>query len=122
MEWMMSDALSQKIERINTRLAKELENVRTVLRGGASFTATDIRALRALLSEMEPVILRSAEFRQTRPDIAEQLDRYREQLLELQKTTEQVRVTLLVQRAGLAEKRTQVHAVSNWCEAFQRTR
>ncbi|HUN60842.1 MAG TPA: hypothetical protein VMU53_02580 [Candidatus Sulfotelmatobacter sp.] len=118
----MNDGLRQKVESINKRLAKELENAQGVLRGSASFGAKDVRALQALLSEMEPVITRSAELRQSRPEIAEQLDLYKAQLLELQKTMEQVRVTLLVQRASLAEKRVQVNAASHWCDALQRMR
>jgi hypothetical protein len=70
---------------------------------------------------MEPVIAQSAELRRTWPEIAAQLDLYKSQLLELQKTVEKLRVTLIVQKASLEGSRAQVNAASQWCAAFRQT-
>ena len=118
----MSHALFETIEHIGARLERVLETMKQSLAGKSAFTAEDVRKLRKLLAEMEPVLLRSEELRRTSPEIAAQLDRYKERLLELQKTVEQMRVTLMVQKAGIEAARTQVDATSQWCSAFQQTR
>ena len=117
----MSDALSETIERGRTRLAEVLRHMRGSLRGECAFTGDDVKTLRALLAEMEPVILQSAELRRTRPELAAQLEEYKSQLLELQKTVEKIRVTLIVQKTALEASRTQVSAISQWCSAFRQT-
>lgn len=118
----MADALMQTVHSVNTRLAAVLHDMQRCLRGESSFTGDDVRALRTLLAEMEPVIAGSAEWRQTRPEIAEQLAHYKSQLVQLQKITEQLRVALLVQRATLEARRERVHAASQWCSAYHQTR
>jgi seryl-tRNA synthetase len=118
----MRGTLGETIEHVGGRLDRVLEAMRESLAGRSAFTGEDVKKLRQLLAEMEPVILRSEELRRTRPEIAAQLDRYKEQLLELQKTVEQMRVTLMVQKTSLEAARTQVDATSQWCSAFQQTR
>jgi hypothetical protein len=117
----MANSLTQTVLSVNSRLAAILLDMQRSLRGESSFTDDDVRALRSLLAEMEPVIARSAEWRKNHPEFAAQLDLYKSQLLELQKTTEQLRVALLVQRATLEARRERVHAASRWCSAYRQT-
>jgi hypothetical protein len=118
----MRDTFGETIEHVSSHLAQVLEAMKGALAGKSAFSGEDVRKLRTLLAEMEPVLLRSEELRRTRPEIAAQLDGYKEQLLELQKTVEQMRVTLMVQKASLEAARTQVDATSQWCSTFQQTR
>lgn len=118
----MTEAIDQTVERVNMRLAQVLRNMQASLRGECRFAANDVRSLSTVLAEMEPVIIRSAELRRSKPGIAGQLDLYKSQLLELQNTVEKLRVTLLVQKASVESSRDQVTAVSQWCTAFRQTR
>jgi len=118
----MRDTFGETIERVSARLEQVLEAMKDSLAGKLAFTGEDVKRLRKLLAEMEPVILQSSELRRTHPELAAQLDQYKERLWELQKTVEQLRVTLMVQKAGLEATRTQVDATSLWCSAFQQTR
>jgi len=104
----------QVLERVNTGLAQALQHLQGALSGTASFGARDVRCLRTLLAEMEPLLGESTQLRETQPELGPELDRYTSQLLELQKMVERLRVGLLVQQTALEEKRTQIAATSQW--------
>jgi hypothetical protein len=114
----MSDELGNRIENVNARLAVALRQMQASLRGESAFTGEDVKGLQVLLSEMEPIIARSAELRRVRPDLAASIDAYKEHLLEIQKTVEKIRVTLIVQKNSLDASRAQVNATSQWCSTF----
>jgi hypothetical protein len=122
MERLMSDTPFQTVERVNPRLAKLVAGAQRALRGECPFGPDEVRALRALLAEMAPVIAQSAELRRAQPEIDGPLEVYRSQLVSLQKTVERLRITLLVHRATLEASRTQTSAASRWCAAFRQTR
>jgi hypothetical protein len=117
----MSDP-GKTVFKVTAGLEQVLRNMQSSLRGECAFAGDDVKALQELLAQMDPVIAQSAELRLTQPELSTQLDLYKAKLLELQKTVEQLRVTLLVQRAGVEAKRAQLSAASEWCEAFHRTR
>lgn len=114
----MRDELNHHIESVQARLAVVLRQMQASLRGESAFTGQDVKALGVLLSEMEPIIARSAELRRARPDLAVSLDAYKTQLLEIQKTVEKIRVTLILQKNSLEASRAQVQATSQWCSTF----
>jgi hypothetical protein len=118
----MSDTPFQTVERVNPRLAKLVAGAQRALRGECPFGPDEVRALRALLAEMAPVVAQSAELRRAQPEIDGPLEVYRSQLVSLQKTVERLRITLLVHRATLEASRTQTSAASRWCAAFRQTR
>ena len=118
----MGGALWQTVEKSNIRVGELLAGAQGTLRGECTFGANEVRALTAVLAEMAPVIARSEELRRTQPEMAEALDLYRSQLVNLQKTVERLRITLLVHRSTLEGHRTHLSATSLWCTAFQRTR
>jgi hypothetical protein len=118
----MVGALWQTVESLNSRMGELLAGAQGALRGECRFGPTEVRALRVVLAEMAPVIARSEELRRTQPEMAEALDLYRSQLVNLQKTVERLRITLLVHRSTLEGHRTHLSATSLWCTAFQRTR
>jgi hypothetical protein len=118
----MVGALWQTVESLNFRMGELLAGAQGALRGECRFGPTEVRALRVVLAEMAPVVARSEELRRTQPEMAEALDLYRSQLVNLQKTVERLRITLLVHRSTLEGHRTHLSATSLWCTAFQRTR
>jgi hypothetical protein len=122
MERLMVGALWQTVEKSNIRMGELLAGAQGALRGECTFGANEVRALRVVLAEMAPVIAQSEELRRTQPEVAEALNLYRSQLMNLQKTVERLRITLLVHRSTLEGHRTHLSAASLWCTAFQRTR
>src|SRR5271154_4014062 len=122
MERVMGEALWQTVEKLNSRMGELLEGAQGALRGECNFGANEVRALRMVLAEMDPVIAQSEELRRTQPEMGEALNLYRSQLVNLQKTVERLRITLLVHRSTLEGHRTHLSAASLWCTAFQRTR
>jgi hypothetical protein len=118
----MGGALWQTVESSNSRMGELLAGAQGALRGECAFGPTEVRALGVVLGEMAPVIAKSQELRRTHPEIAEALNLYRSQLVNLQKTVERLRITLLVHRSTLEGHRTHLSAASLWCTAFQRTR
>ena len=117
----MTSGLQEKLCHANSRLAELTEMTHKALRGEHRFGVEEVQELRKLLTEMEPVLAESANLRGTHPEIAGQLNQYKSQLLELQKTVEKIRVTLIVQKTALEASRTQVNAISQWCSAFRQT-
>jgi hypothetical protein len=118
----MRGALWQTVESSNSSMGELLARTQGALRGECTFGANEVRALRVVLGEMAPVIAQSEELRRTQPAMVEALNLYRSQLVNLQKTVERLRITLLVHRSTLEGHRTHLSAASLWCTAFQRTR
>jgi hypothetical protein len=118
----MRGALWQTVESSNSRMGERLTGAQGALRGGCTFGANEVRALRVVLAEMAPVIAQLEELRRTQPEMVEALNLYRSQLVNLQRTVERLRIALLVHRSTLEDHRTHLSAASLWCMAFQRTR
>lgn len=118
----MSETPGQTTERINGRLAGLLEEVRGALRGERDFDVEDVRRLGEPVAEMEPIVLQATELRRLQPEIAEQLDRYKSQLGELQTCLVQIRVMLLSRVASLQAGQVHTTAMTLWVSAYGQTR
>jgi len=110
------------VARVNLRLATLLEETHKALRGEKDFDVEDVRRLGEPVGEMAAIIAQSKELQERQPEIAEQLQRYKSQLGELQTTLVQVRVMLLSRQARLQASQIQSTAVSRWVAAFEQTR
>lgn len=118
----MDPGVEKKLELINTRMAEVLELTQKALRGEGRFGAEEVRMIREPLTEIEPLLADAANLRRAQPQLGSQLDLYKSHLLNLQKSVEQLRVSLLVQRASLEARRARVEATTQWCAAFHQTR
>jgi hypothetical protein len=118
----MGSELVQKLAHINAQLASQVTVARMALCGEHRFGAAEVRRIREPLTEMEPLMAECSSLRGTQPGIAAQVELYKSQLLELQRTVEKLRVSLIVQKTRLETSRAKVNAASQWCEAFHQTR
>jgi hypothetical protein len=118
----MTNPLLEQVTRINTRIAGLLDEARRALHGECVFGVAQVRDLSASVSEMAPVWAQAAELRVSRPELAEELDRYKSHLGDLHVTLRRVRLMLLAQRSQMEASREQLAAVSHWTRAFQQTR
>lgn len=118
----MNSGLQRKLERINAKMAEVVELTHKALRGEGRFGVQEVRKIREPLTEMEPILADAVNLRRAQPELGSQLDLYRSYLLNLQKSVEQLRVSLLVQRASLEARRARVEATTQWCAAFHQTR
>ena len=74
------------------------------------------------VEEMAPIVAKSPELRQLRPELAGQLDLYKANLGDLQTTLVQIRIMLLVRQASLEAERSQLCPISQWVTALRQTR
>jgi len=111
------------VAEINAKIAVYLDQARRALSGADVFDVTSVRALTALLPQMEPEVkafrLPNAE---TSQELAFQMDLYGRQLRGLGKTLEQIRMMMLARRGELEFSRRHMSAVSRWTSAYQQTR
>ena len=86
------------------------------------FGVEDIREIQKPMTEMEPILKKSAALRRADSEVGEQIDEYKSQLRELKTTLEQVEIMLIARRASLEACRSQLAAASLWVATCQRTR
>jgi hypothetical protein len=70
----MTSALEEKLFRSNARVAEVMEITREALCGRHRFGVDEVRKLRGVLSETEPILAEAASLRDSRPEIARQLE------------------------------------------------
>jgi len=116
------ESLQSKIGRVNETLRPLIADARLALRGERGFGVDMVRALAAVLGEMDPIMSNAREFRFNHPEIARDLDAYVAQATDLKTLLEQLRVMLLARRAELENDRAHMQAVAHWASAFQSTR
>jgi hypothetical protein len=118
----MEEAAHRIVDRGNELLAVMLEKVQRALRGEAQFDTTTIREIQLAIADMGPISRRSRELRLAEPELAGKLNRYRDQLRELQVTLQKIRIMLFARQSKAQTGQLQVNAVSRWVAAFQQTR
>jgi hypothetical protein len=118
----MNEAPLQTIERINSRLASQLQEARRSLCGGREFAVDNVRQLRATLAEIAPLVAQSNVLCETHPEVAVSLQLYKSQLRELQALLFQIRIVLQTRQAAVSASRSHSAAVSGWVSAFHLTR
>ena len=118
----MTSHLCEKLCGINARMAELLKAARKPLDGRGEFGPEQIRLIRGLLDEMQPLVDDSAKVRREHPEIAEQFDLYKSQLGELLSTVQRVHMMFLVRRSKVDASRVHVEAVSQWANALSSTR
>jgi hypothetical protein len=122
MEGLMYEVMRQTLLRVNASLTGLLAEASRALRGECDFGVEDVRKIRRPVEEMAPIVAQSAELRRLQPELAGQLDLYKSQLSDMQKTLGQIRLALLARQASLEAGRAQLSAVSQWMGAFRQTR
>ena len=118
----MNDAVRITIKRVNACLGGLLEEARRAVRGDGNFGVAEVRKLRQPVEEMTQIAAGAVELRRLQPELAGDLDLYKSQLGDLQRTLAQIRVMLLARQASLEAGRAQLAAVSHWVNAFRQTR
>ena len=118
----MIESIQSKIGRVNETLRPLIADSRLALKGERGFGVEMVRALAAVISEMDPIMSNAREFRSNHPEIARDLDVYVEQATDLKTLLEQLRVMLLARRTELDNSRAHMQAVTRWANAFQSTR
>jgi hypothetical protein len=122
MERVVDTELYSKLGDINMQLAAMLSDTQRALAGEREFGVEHVRALSEPIAAMASVMERAAELRKLHPEIGGPLDLYKSQLRELETTLEQMRMMLLARRSQMDAGRVQLEAVSQWANAFGRTR
>jgi hypothetical protein len=118
----MIESIQSKIGRVNASLRPLIADSRLALRGERGFGVEMVRALAAIVGEMDPIMSNAGHLRDEHPGIAKDLDFYVEQATELKTLLEQIRVMLLTRRAALDNDRVHMETVARWATAFQSTR
>lgn len=118
---MPADALTV-VAGVNRTVAVLLENSKQALTGQSTFGVDQVRALREPLDQMDAILKRAGSLRQENPELAEQIDIYRDQLKCLQTTLVQVRMMLLGRRLQVESGRRQLSAVHKWAAALDQIR
>jgi len=118
----MIESIQSKIGRVNETLRPLIADSQLALKGERGFGVEMVRALAAVISEMDPIMSNAREFRSNHPEIARDLDVYVEQATDLKTLLEQLRVMLLARRTELDNSRAHMQAVTRWANAFQSTR
>src|SRR5215470_7141167 len=93
------ESIQSKIGRINETLRPLIADSRLALKGERDFGVEMVRALGAVIGEMDPVMSNVQELRSQHPEIARDLDAYVEQATNLKALLEQLRVMLLARKA-----------------------
>jgi hypothetical protein len=86
------ESIQSKIGRVNETLRPLIADSRLALKGERDFGVEMVRALAAVISEMDPIMSNAREFRSKHPEIARDLDVYVEQATDLKTLLEQLRV------------------------------
>jgi hypothetical protein len=121
MERLMSSLLRQKIATVNAGIGVLLADTRRALTGEREFGVEQVRALSEPIREMAPAMQRATELRALQPEIAGELDLYKQQLGELHTALEQVRMMLQAKRTQMEAGRVQLEAVSQWAAVLRQT-
>jgi hypothetical protein len=116
------ESIQSKIGRVNHTLRPLIADSRLALKGERGFGVEMVRALAAVIGEMDPIMSNARELRTNHPEIARDLDAYVEQATDLKTLLEQLRVMLLARRAEVEDERAHMQAVARWATAFQSTR
>ena len=118
----MIELLKTKLDRVNGTLRPMIQDSRLALRGEREFGVEMVRALSAVVAEMDPIMSSASEFRKEYPGLAKDLDDYVEQAIELRSLLEQLRVMLEMKRLSLHKDSAHMRAVSRWATTLQTTR
>jgi hypothetical protein len=118
----MTDVLKTKLDRINETLRPLIADSRLALKGEREFGVEMVRALAAIVGEMDPFMSNAAQFRIEHPGLAKDLDDYVDQAIELRSLLEQLRVMLMMKRLTLHQDSAHVQTVSRWASTLQTTR
>jgi hypothetical protein len=118
----MMDPLKTKLDRANQTLRPLIADSRLALKGERDFGVEMVRALSAVIGEMDPIMSNASQFRIEHPGLAKDLDDYVEQAIQLRSLLEQLRVMLLMRRLSLKNDSAHMQAVSRWASTLQSTR
>ena len=116
------ESLQSKIGRVNETLRPLIADSRLALKGERDFGVEMVRALAAIIGEMDPIMSNARELRLQQPEIARDLDAYVEQATDLKSLLEQLRVMLLARKASIENDRQHMQTVARWVKTYQSTR
>lgn len=116
------ESLQSKIGRVSETLRPLIADSRLALRGERDFGVEMVRALAAIIGEMDPVMSKARELRSQHPEIARDLDAYVAQATDLKSLLEQLRMMLVAKKTSLENDRAHMETVTRWANTFQSTR
>ncbi|HLK04546.1 MAG TPA: hypothetical protein VKT53_08910 [Candidatus Acidoferrum sp.] len=116
------ESIQSKIGRVNETLRPLIADSRLALKGERGFGVEMVRALSAVIGEMDPIMSNARELRIEHPEIARDLDAYVEQATDLKSLLDQLRMMLLARKAQIDKDRSHMETVSRWAKTFQTTR
>ena|SRR5215475_496640 len=116
------ESIQSKIGRVNETLRPLIADSRLALKGECNFGVEMVRALAAVIGEMDPIMSNARELRMQHPQIARDLDAYVEQATDLKSLLEQLRMMLVAKKTSLENDRAHMETVSRWANTFQSTR
>jgi len=118
----MIEPLKAKLDRVNETLRPLIADSRLALNGEGDFGVEMVRALAAVVGEMDPIMSNAAQFRIEHPGLAKDLDDYVGQAIELSSLLEQLRIMLVMKRLTLHKDGAHMQTVSRWATTLQSTR
>lgn len=118
----MIESLQSKIGRVNETLRPLIADSRLALKGERDFGVEMIRALAAVIGEMDPIMSNAREIRLNQPEVARHLDVYVEQATDLKSLLDQLRMMLLARKTAVENDSLHMQAVSRWANTDQSTR
>ncbi len=116
------ESLQSKIGRVNETLRPLIADSRLALKGERDFGVEMVRALAAIIGEMDPIMSNARELRLQHPEVARDLDTYVEQASDLKSLLEQLRVMLLARKTAIENDCQHMQSVARWVKTYQSTR
>jgi hypothetical protein len=110
----VGESTREIVEHSNVVLAALLRDARRSLRGESAFSAEQLLRLEEPMAAMAAVMAQSAEIHVAEPNLAEPLELYASQLLELQSVLERIHILLVVQRRAMEAGSVQLSVAADW--------
>jgi hypothetical protein len=118
----MESALLDRARRANAELRRQLQRIAEMLAGRGGFGPPEIRAIARPVAEMAPLVAEARRLRTALPELRGELDRYAQNLAEMQTALDRVRLVLLARCAAVEAQRGHLETVTLWASAWQQTR
>ncbi len=114
--------MQARIRDANSQLGGILIQARDALAGRQDVTPETLRDISQRLTELAPVLLQAVALRSTDIALDSGLQKYAQNLADLQSALEQVQFMLLARQTRLEASRCHLETVNLWATAFQQTR
>lgn len=118
----MADSVVDRVRSANTRLRALLTQAKDSLAGRARFNGADVRAMTEPIASVRSIVDDAESLRAMYPDLTPELESYKDNLEETQRTLEQMRVMLAARRAHVQAARGHLATLGMWNATLRLTR